>query len=64
MQYKKLVDALFQDKIKFGIEDNGKLVGEVYLLDRALLPTEMGGRKNEGAGDRPRNELRWMGDYD
>lgn len=39
MQQGKLIDPIFQNKIKFDVVgENGRIIGEVFLLDRSMLP--------------------------
>lgn len=58
----KLVDPIFQDRIKFDVlDDDGRICGVVFLLDRQLLPVRKGKQSYENDGDRPRYELCRMG---
>lgn len=49
MQHEKLIDPYFQNKIKLDvIGEDGRLVGEVFLLDRSMLPKQSIKRQKRG----------------
>lgn len=45
IQQRKLIDPYFQEQIKVDVLDNnGRIVGHVFLLDRDMLPVQRGKR--------------------
>jgi len=61
----KPIDPFFHQSMFYTvIGEDGYTVGEVFVIDRSLLPRQKGRTTNENDGDRPRNQLHRMGNHE